>query len=356
MEETRKISITTGSWVRLIVVLALTYALFSVAQFILLLITAIVIASAIEPVAVWAGRRGIPRLPSVISVYIFIALFLSLIFYFLLLPLIGEISAFIRTLTVYSNAVVSGNILSGMFQTQNIFGGFDTPTLVRELSSYLNSFSEFLSRGVLSSLSLVFGGVVNFIIIIVLSFYLAVQDDGVGKFLKIVTPLNHESYVTGLWKRSQRKIGYWLQGEMLLGVIVAVLVYIGLTILGVEHALLLAVLAGILELIPLFGPVIAAIPAVFVAYVSLGLNPAIFVIILYVIIQQLENHILYPMVVKKMVGLPPMISIIALVVGGHLAGFLGVIVAVPVAAVIMELLSDLEENKVSKIAAKELIS
>lgn len=354
MEEFRKISISTGSWVRLVVVIALAYAFFAVSQFILILIASIVIASAIEPVSRWASGGGIPRLPIVVSVYIIGALLLSGFFYFLLLPLIGEISAFVKTLTVYSNAVVNDSILSQMFQTQNLFGGLDTPTLVRELSSYLNSFSEFLSQGVFSSLALVFGGVVNFVLIIVLSFYLAVQDDGVGKFLKIVTPLNHETYVIGLWKRSQRKIGYWLQGQLLLGVIVAVLVYFGLLFLGVEHALLLAVLAGILELIPLFGPVIAAIPAVFVAYASLGASPALMVIILYVLIQQLENHILYPMVVKKVVGLPPMVSIIALVAGGQLAGFLGVLVAVPVAAVIMELLSDLEEKKISKIAAKEL--
>ncbi|MBI2086837.1 MAG: AI-2E family transporter [Candidatus Zambryskibacteria bacterium] len=353
MNDIRKISITTGSWMRLVIVLALAYAFLKVSQFILILIASIAIASAIEPVTVWARRQSVPRLPAVVAVYIFAALFLSGFFYFLLLPLIGEISAFVKTLTIYSNAVVNDSVLSGMFRTQNIFSGLDTPTLVRELSSYLNSFSRFLSQGIFSSLALVFGGVINFVLIVVLSFYLAVQDDGVGKFLKIITPINHEPYVIGLWKRSQRKIGLWLQGQLLLGVLVAILVYLGLLIIGVEHALLLAVLAGILELIPLFGPVLAAIPAVFVAYASLGMSSALIVALLYVLIQQLENHILYPMVVKKVVGMPPMVSIIALVVGGQLAGFLGILVAVPVAAVVMELLSDIEEKKIAKLSAAQ---
>ncbi len=345
MDEIRKISITTASWVKLVVVLALAYAFLQVSQFILVLIASIVIASAIEPVTVWARRRNIPRLPTVVIFYAAAAILLSGFFYFLLLPLIGEVSGFVKTLTIYSNAFVNDSVLSGMFKAQNIFGGLDTPQLIRELSEYLNSFSNFLSQGIFSSLALIFGGIVNFALIIVLSFYLAVQEDGVGKFLKIVTPLNHEPYVIGLWGRSQRKIGLWMQGQLLLGVLVALLVYVGLIIIGVEHALLLAVMAGVLELIPLFGPVIAAIPAIFVAYASLGASSAIIVAVLYILIQQFENHVLYPMVVKKMVGMPPIVSIMALVIGGQLAGFLGLIIAVPVAAVVMELLSDLEERK-----------
>ena len=238
-----------------------------------------------------------------------------------------------------------------MFRTQNLFGGLDTPILIKELSSYLNSWSQFLSReGIFSSLSAVSGGVINFILIIVLSFYLAVQEDGVAKFLKIITPLKHESYVINLWRRSQLKIGRWMQGQIFLGVLVMVLVYAGLLIIGVPHALLLAVVAGIFELIPLFGPVLAAIPAIFIAYTASGTGAMLIVAALYIVIQQFENHIIYPLVVRKVIGMPPIVSIVALVIGGQLAGFLGIVVAVPVAAVIMEYLSDIEEYKVAKLS------
>lgn len=347
--ERQKLVITTESWVRLVIVLALAYAFFQVSRFILVLIASIVIASAIEPVTMWARRRAIPRLPAVFSVYVIAALFLSGFFYFLLLPLIGEVSGFIKTLTVYSNAIVNDSVLSEMFKTQNVFGGLDTPALIGELSSYLNSWSAFLSQGIFSSLSAISGGVISFILILVLSFYLAVQEDGVGKFLKIITPLKHESYVINLWKRSQLKIGRWMQGQLFLGVLVMVLVYLGLLIIGVPHALLLAVLAGILELIPLFGPVLAAIPAIFVTYGSLGTSAALIVALLYILIQQLENHIIYPLVVKKVIGMPPIVSIMVLVIGGQLAGFLGIIVAVPVAAVVMEFLDDLEQRKTARL-------
>ena len=346
-ENKQKLSITTGSWVRAVLVIVLAWALFEVSSFLLVVIASIVIASAIEPVTQWAKRRGIPRLPSVIAVYVVGAIFLAGLFYFLLLPLIGEVSSFIRTLTVYSNSVVNGSVLSNMFENQSFFGRFDTRGVLSEFNSYLNNFSDFLSQGILSTASTIFGGVVSFVLMLVLSFYLAVQDDGIAKFLKMIVPLRYENYAVNLWHRSQMKIGYWMQGQLLLALLVFALVYIGLLIIGVPHALLLAVLAGVFELIPLFGATLAAIPALFVAYAAGGFTTLAIVAVFYIVIQQLENHVIYPMVVKKMVGVPAIISILALVIGAELAGFLGVLISVPVAAVIMEFINDYEERKIA---------
>jgi len=182
-------------------------------------------------------------------------------------------------------------------------------------------------------------------LIIVISFYLAVQEDGVGKFLKIIVPIKREDHVIGLWKRSRIKIGRWLQGQLMLGVLVMVLVYLGLTLLGIKNALLLAVLAGLFELIPIFGPIIASVPAIAFGYIDGGVSLALVVAGLYVIIQQFESNLIYPLVVKKVVGVPPIISIIALVIGGKLAGFLGIILAVPIATIFIEILDDMEREK-----------
>jgi predicted PurR-regulated permease PerM len=345
MNENHTLSITTGSWVRAVAVVVAALALFAVKDLLLAILASVIIASAIEPAALWARRRNIPRIPTIISVYVGMAIILVGVIYFLLLPLIGEISVFLRGLP-FSNEpalqVTSG--ASGPAWLENIQQSFS----LGELGVYLNSLADSLSQGLFSSISVIFGGVLSFIIIIVLSFYLAAQEDGVGKFLKIITPYKHEAYVINLWKRSQAKIGLWVQGQMLLAAIVAVLVYLGLTIIGIEHALLLAVLAGAFELIPLFGAVLAAIPAIFVAYLGGGMPDLLLVAGLYIIIQQFENHLLYPLVVKKVVGVPPMVSIVALLVGGQLAGFLGVLISVPIAAALMELLSDFEARKMAE--------
>ncbi len=348
MDDRQKIAITTGSWVRGILVIAIAYGLYLVSEFILVIIAAIVIASAIEPAARWTKRQNIPRLPMILLVYVTSALVLAGLFYFLLMPLIGEVSSFIKTFTIYSNSVTNGGVLSDLFKTQDLFGGFDTPVVIREISSRLNSLTTFLSQGVFSSVSVIFGGVLNFILILVLSFYLVVEEDGISKFLKIITPLKHEPYVVGLWRRSQIKIGFWMQGQLIASVVVMLLVYLGLVIVGIPHSLLLAVLAGVFELIPLFGATIAAIPAIFIAYVSGGMTTALIIAGLYIVIQQIEGHIIYPLVVKKVVGVPPMVAILALVVGTTLAGFLGALISVPVAAVLMEFISDLEKRKIDQ--------
>lgn len=340
--------ITTASWVRGIIVLVLFYALFLIREFILVIIVSVIIASALEPLVLWTKKRRMPRLPAVLLIYLVSALFLALVFYFLVLPLLGDIAEFIRTLNIYFNSVTDGGILSEMFRTQNLFVGLDTPMLVNELSSYLNSLVSFISQGVFSTLSLVFGGILNFVLILVLSFYLVAQEDGVSKFLKTVTPLKHEEYVVGLWRRSQVKIGLWMQGQLIASILVMLMVYVGLLIIGVPNALLLAVLAGIFELIPLFGATLAAIPALFIAYISGGLPIALMVAGLYIIVQQLEGNLIHPLVVKKMVGVPPMVSIMALVIGGMLAGFLGVLIAVPIAAVVIEMLDDFDARKLAQ--------
>ena len=195
------------------------------------------------------------------------------------------------------------------------------------------------------TMSTVFGGVLSLILIIVLSFYFAVQEDGVGKFLRIVLPLRYEDYVLGLWKRSEYKIGRWLQGQLLLGLLIGVLVYLGLMILGVPNALLLAIFAAFFEIIPVFGPILAAIPSTLIAVTQSGPTLALLVIGFYIIIHQFENQLIYPLVVKKVVGIPPILVILALLVGFKLAGVLGIILSVPVSAVLVEILDDVQKDK-----------
>ncbi len=182
---------------------------------------------------------------------------------------------------------------------------------------------------------------------------MAVQEKGIDSLIRIITPIQHEPYVIGLWRRTQYKIGSWVKGQILLSLLIGVLVFLGLTILRIRYAFVLAILAASLELIPIFGPIIAAVPAIMIALADGGLTVGLMVVGLYIIIQQFENHLIYPLVVKKIVGVPPIISIVSLIIGGKLFGFLGFILAVPLAAVIMELAADTEKKKLAALKAKK---
>lgn len=348
--ETRRehntISVTSGTIVRVILFLCLFYVMFLIKDVFLVVLTAIVIASAVDPGTRWFIKRKIPRVLAVIVIYIAAAALVVSTFYFLLLPLVNEASDFLKTLPEYSRSLSQAHALSSAsVAPSNFLQGFSENFSLPAIIDQLNVTLSNLSSGFFGTVDVVFGGIISFFLIIVISFYLAVQEDGVGKFLRIVAPIPQEKYIVDLWRRSKEKIGLWMQGQLLLAVLVAILVFIGLSLVGVRSPLLLAFLAGIFEIIPLFGAFLAAAPAILVAFVDGGLSLALLVAGLFIIIQQFESQLIYPVVVKKVVGVPPIVSILAIVIGGKLAGFLGVIISVPIAAVLMEILNDIEKRK-----------
>lgn len=337
------ITISSGTIIKSILFVLLIAALFFLKDLVLIVLTAIVIASAIEPITKWFINYRVPRVLAVLLVYILMLLVLFSIFYFFVPTLLQEASNFLALLPTYTNSIdlpgsFGGDFLSGPESIVKTFSVRDA------LSSVQQSFNN-LSEGFVKSISVIFGGAFSFVLIIVFSFYFAVQETGIDDFLRVVSPVKHQNYVLNLWKRSQEKIGKWMQGQLILAIIVGVLVYMGLTILDVRYALLLAVLAGIFELIPLFGAFLAAIPGVVIAFVDGGVSLGLMVTGLYVIIQQFENHLIYPLVVTKVVGVPPLLVILALIIGAQFAGFLGLILAVPIAAIVQELVKDIQKEK-----------
>lgn len=367
------ISITSGTIFKAIFIIFLIWFLYFIKDVVLVVLVAIVIASGMEPLIHWFKTKKIGRIPAAIISYLgIIGIFTGLLFFFVP-PVLDEAASFLTELPKYLETTTLWNPLNvnneSVLTTQRVANtlseGVNNPNQLlvdaqNELKTNIPStsfglgdlvrsiqdISSNVSNGFVTIVSTIFGGLLSFILIIVLSFYLLVQEDGVANFLRLITPIKHEKYIVDLWKRSQRRIGQWMQGQLLLGVIIAVLLYMGLMVLGVKNALLLAVLAGCLEIIPVFGPIISAIPATLMAFASGGFALAILVIGLCTIVQQFENHLIYPLVVKKVVGVSPVVVILALIVGVKLAGFLGIVLSVPMVSVIMEFVEDVEKRKI----------
>jgi predicted PurR-regulated permease PerM len=356
------IEITTGTIVRGIFLLFLTYLLFVLKDIVLVILTAVVIASCIEPFARWFLKRGVPRAISVIVVYALLAGIFVGTFYAFVPTLLRDTSEFLSSAPQYLDTIslwnplgenqversktIATNVAENIQTSQAAVTNENGKISIQGIVTGLNEAIQGASAGFVHSASSVFGGALSLILIVVLSFYLAVQEDGVEKFLRIVVPRQNEDYVLNLWQRTRMKIGLWMQGQLVLAVVVGILVYLGLMVLGVRNALLFAVLAAFLETIPLFGPIIAAIPAVAAAYVDNGASAGFIVAGLYLIIQQFENHLIYPLVVKKIVGVPPILVIISLLIGFKLAGFLGILLSVPLSSMLVEFLDDVQKRKV----------
>jgi len=343
-----EISISTKSVVKVLFVLLLAYLLFIVRDLLLVILASVILASAIEPITRFLMRRKIPRALAVIMIYIGTFSLLAILVTSFLPPLAKDVKDVFNTIPKYIESVSTNDFE----QFPGLSFVLNQVNLSVANSDFFNQIATFTGQatfGFVATAAAIFGGVFSLILIIVISFYLAVQEDGVADFLRIVTPIKKEKYIIDLWKRSQRKIGLWMQGQLLLGVIVGVLTFLGLSILGVKNAFLLAVLAGSFELIPLFGPILSAIPAIGVALVQDGFTLALLVAGLFLIIQQFENHLIHPLVVKKIVGIPALVAIISLIVGAEIAGFLGMLIAVPITAALMEYLSDVEKIKLAEM-------
>lgn len=342
------ISITAGTVVKTVCILAAAWVLFELRSLVLDVLTAIVIASAIEPGVRALGRNRIPRILAVLFIYLALFGLFFVLFYFFLPSVLEDFATFVTGIPTYLDAFTR----TGAFDTYAHILGTPVPSVfpVDDIMTGLRSALDVSSLfgNAFGAASAIFGGVFSFVLIIVFSFYFAVIETGVDDFLRIAVPKQYQSYVLGLWRRAQRKIGLWMQGQLLLAIIMGVLVYLGLTILGVKHSLVLAVIAACFEIIPVFGPTLSAVPAVVIAFVDGGATLGFLTVALYVIAQQFENHLIYPLVVTRVVGVPPLLVILALIAGGELAGFLGIILSVPIAATIQELARDIEMGRLGK--------
>ncbi len=346
------VHINPGSVFKAALVLIGIYVAYLLRDVILVVIAAIVIASAIEPMTLWFTRHRVPRTIGVIIVYLSIAIVIFGVVYLVLPSLLSDAAGFLSQAPQYANMVDAGTLLERFNITTDstLLQGLSESLSAGDLVSGLRTFIA-IPGGVFKIVSSIFGGVFSFVLVIVLSFYFAVQERGIEQFIQIVAPAGKQAYAIDLWQRSQRKIGQWMQGQLLLMLLVGVLVFLGLTILGVKHAFLFALLAGAFEVIPLFGPVLASIPPLLVAFSDGGASAVLMVAGLFVIIQQFENHLIYPLVVNKVVGIPAMVVILALVVGGQLGGLLGALLSVPIAAALMELFHDVKQRALRANAA-----
>ncbi len=340
------IEISSASIFRVVAIILGVLLLYLLKDVALIFLFAIVIASAISPFANWIGEKGFPRLLGVLLLY-FIVIGLLILVLSLVVPYLAQEATQVSSALPKFVAQVSSSLekaqqsspkyLDFLGEVQNMFDG---------VSSYFQQASQSVVGFVVS----MFGGIFSFIAIIIISFYLAVMKKGIETFLGSVIPEKYESYVIDLWKRSEVKVGRWLQGQLLLSLIVGLVVYIGLSIMGIKFALALGILTMVLEIVPMVGPVLAAIPAVFLGFIqspSLGL----WLIVFYTVVQQLENHILVPLVIGRTTGLNPVVVIMSLLIGGSLAGIPGMILSVPVATIIVEILDDMAKHKESRRVA-----
>lgn len=325
------IHISTRTILKTCAIFAGLYVIFLVWDIILLVFVSLILAALIDPFARMLQKRKIPRGVAVLCIYV------------VLFSVIGSLIAILAPVIARDvpQLLQHGYAFLDSVQQeswwQQIIGvSFNTNTEAVQSTSLLSQGSLLGSGGALSGLfSTVSGfviGIVSFILVLVITFYMVVQDDPIQKILGSIVPDQYVAQVFSVVQEIQKTLALWMRGQLILSVIIGVAVFIGLSLLGIKYAAVIAVLAALFEFVPYIGPILASIPALFFAFIQGGWVTLLFVLGLYIIIQQIENHVLVPKIMQHAVGLNPVISIVAVLVGMQLAGIIGALIAIPVGA------------------------
>ncbi len=338
MKEDRVIHISTATIIKVCAIFFALYIVYIVWDLLLLLFVSLIFAALIDPFAKKLAKRKIPRGVAVVVIYAVIVGILGLALS-ILLPVIA------RDLPPVLESI--GGVAKELQQQewwQQVFG--EGSALQQQL---LGTDSTDALGSVYAILQNWFGGIFSFVLVLVMTYYLVVQDDPIRKILTSVLPNKYIPMVQKVISNIRLSLSDWVRAQLILSLIIGILVFIGLTILQIEYAAVIALLAALLEFIPYIGPIFAAIPALFIGFLQGGPVLFLFVLVVYVIVQQLENHVIAPKVMQHAVGLNPIVSIIAVIAGAQLAGIVGALIAIPVATVIRVILQEVLARRSEKI-------
>jgi predicted PurR-regulated permease PerM len=337
--KTINININTLTIVKLLLILVIIFFLFLIKDILAIFFAALVLASALDPWVDVMQKKKIPRSVGILLLYLVLFLLIGTVIYLIVPPITQEIGDLSNNFPYYYNKLVS------KFSTvQDYSSQYGLENNIKNVLLNLGANLQNTAGSIFSTVSGIFGGIFSFFLILVLTFYMTVEESAIKKLVWSIVPLNHQSYAMQLINRMQIKIGLWLRGQLILCLSIFVLSYIGLLIFGVKYALVLALIAGMTEFVPYLGPTLGAVPAVFLAFAQSPML-AVFIAGLYYVIQLVENNILVPKVMQKAVGLNPIISIAVLMIGFKLAGVLGAILSIPVATATNVFIVDLFDNR-----------
>ena len=307
--------------------IVLIYFIWTIKDLIFSLFIAFIIMSALKPSIIWLEKKKIPRTLSVVTVYLSFVLVFAFLFSLILPPIVFEThNLFINLPMLVKNI------------NPSIYSWFNVGSISQYIPTVTSRFFQIASS--------VFSNAIFVISTLFFGFYLLLQENILQHIVKNFLEDHQVCKVEKALEKAEKQMHAWFWGELSLMTVVGIMTFVGLNVIGMKYALALAVLAGLMEVIPNLGPILSAAPAVLIGFSISPLLGAV-VIAMYLIVQQLENNLIVPVIMKNAVGLNPIITLIALVVGGRVGGIIGVFLAIPAYLFIEVMVIELILNKKS---------
>ncbi len=339
-----------GPWgpaLRLVLVAPATilglWVLLTLGALVVQLLLATILATGLTPLAYRLEHRGLPRALSVLLTYALVIVALLIVGVIVIPPLVQQIEAVVANAPQYADRVMGG--LRDLQRQVPIL-----PPLDEQMSERLRGLSG--QVGEVAGRALAAGGVVlgalsglmGVGLVLLLALYLTVDGARIREYVLSFLDPARRPPVRSLLDRMGERMGQWVRGQATLSALIGLITFVGLTLIGVPGALLLAVLAALGEVIPLVGPILAAIPAILVAALQSPVQ-GLLALVFFVVLQQVDGYVLIPTIIGRAVKLSPLAVLLAVVIGSTLLGLVGALLAVPVAAALAVVLDEARQQR-----------
>jgi len=338
MEKEKKLDISWSVFWKFFLFFLFFCVLYQIRKILILLIFAIIISILFDPVIRFLRKIKIPRPLAVFFVYTLFLGGLILLIYITIPLFVAETKQFLQNFPQYFEKI---SIISKDFSIK-AFEDIDN------FINYIKSFLGKITENIFNFLFIIFGGVFAAIFTLTLSLYISLEEKLIERTLVLFFPQKYEDYLVSLWQRCEEKVAGWFFTRILACLFVGLLSFLVFLMFDVNSPFLLSILAAIFNFIPIVGPVITG----FLIFMFISLEnfaKAVFILIAFILIQQIENNIFSPLISKKLIGIPPVLVLLSLSIGGILLGFLGAILSVPLFAIMFEFLKEfLEKRKIEK--------
>lgn len=323
-----KVEVSAKTIIFTVVLILFLVLVWTMRDLLLSLFLAFILTSTVKPLVSRLKKAGIPRQVSVIGIFFLLICLFGITSYWVFPPLINE------------TTMLAGH-LPAMLKTLNpsLFKAFNLSAAFQYAPNITNQVIEFVQT--------FFSNFTFLVTTLFFAIYMTIDEMFLKNTLGNFFGEEEMIRVTQIIEKTERRLGSWLVGELLLMLIVGSMTFIGLTAIGVRYALPLAIIAGLLEIVPNIGPILSAVPA-FIVAIAQSSFLGIASIVLYVIVQQLENHIAVPLIMKRVIGLSPIITLISLIIGGRFFGILGVLLSIPFTLFVQTLLREVTSAQQKK--------
>lgn len=336
-EQNRILDISWGTIFKVAVAATIAYILYLIRDVLIWFIFAVILSILFNPAIDFLQKRKIPRAIGATLVYLGVFAVFSLLTYFIAAIFFNELQQFSQFFPQYFETASPFLKEIGLKAFENI------ESFTAAMSGILGQITSNLAN----VLFVVFGGLFSTIFVISMAFFLSLEQKPIESALGVFFPRDREGYVLQLWERCRKRVSGWFLTRILACIFVGVFSYIAFLIFGTKYPFTLAMMAGVLNFIPVLGP-IATGALIFIIAALDSFLMATFVLTAFLLIQQVENNIVTPILSKKFIGLSPVLVLIALVIGGKLWGFIGAILSIPLFGIFYEFLKDFLKEKKEK--------